>query len=669
MPLGAKAHFTLLCLLLVVSCRQTPSLEFETIPAPGNVATAGSSTESPTESPAVQETATTPLAPATPSPPPLQTPTAEPAPPVPEPESSQSPLPPGALIQTSIDGQVGVLLDEFPGSVREQMVSLILDQSEEVWRARAERQVRLTKRRLNFRNFHYEGKGQLPLPPRQLWSINLDPAGPTRQTIQGHDLITMDYSFSSLLLTGADAPGEAEPALDQVGGVWLEPMLFPIDPDHLLQRTGNACLNEAGFPPNSFDSENVWDFYDFSCEAGSGGALGCHRTRLPELSCRQALAAHVGGIETPVRFERLPWDEALAATVRLGPLPVAQQPDLAVVGQDLATNRIVYRYIEPDNCALEEGAVGGSGWRRLLQFSATIQNVGERALHVGSVVTDDPATNLFDYSLCHDHFHYTHYGEFTLDTPDPFIAGKQAFCVQSTDRYSNNEFSPLTHTYSCRFQGIQTGWVDEYGAGLDTQWLDITDLETPPEGIAVQLGFASNVDKFLCEGALALDASGAVVWEPSGLETEHGIGINRPKCDFIADWDLNNSAALDLFIPPSGSFITAPCSKDDLSPLRNCGFTERAGEDATCAPGAVVGRNVPLEDVSAPQILRVCERSALLQSGVACAYEDAMVNVILDNRDNQVSFTCPRIRDAENFSGGYALYAAPLYPAVAESQE
>lgn len=566
-------------------------------------------------------------------------------------------------------GRVGVLLDEIPADMRELAAALILEQPEEAWRLRAQRQLRLSKLRLNFRDFRYEEKGQLPLPPVELWSIQLDPAGASRQTIQGHDLILRDYTFTSHLLTDADSPGQAEPALDVIGGVWLEPFVFPLDPDLLHQRTGNACLNEAGFPPDSYDSENVNTFYDFTCQADSGGALGCHRTFLPERSCRQALAASVGEYETSIRFERLPWDEALASQVRLGPFPSAETPDLLAVASDLETNRIIYRFIQPDNCAIEEGSVGGSGWRRLLQFSATVHNVGGQPLHIGPVLAEDLEHNVFDYSLCHDHFHYSYYGEFSLGTPDKFVSGKQAFCVQSTDRFSNNELAPLTHDYSCRFQGIQTGWVDEYGAGLESQWLDITDLDIPSEGITVQLGFASNSDQFLCEGQLSLDEAGDVVWESSGFVTEEGEAIGRPKCEFSAGWDANNHAFLDVFIPQTGGYVTQPCGRDELGPLRNCGFTELPVADAACAPGALVETVLPAGLLAQPQILRACERSDRLGVGLACTFEDAVANVILSKDENRLAFSCPRVRDAEEFAGGYALYVAPLFPEGSSASE
>jgi len=658
--------------LLLSACQRQ-----EEEPAPPTAVSAISATDTAvplstiTPSPTASEATATPRPAKTSPPPSKSSPTPPPAPTAaPTAVSTVTAVPladkSGALIQVSIDSRVGVLLDEFPEEMRDRVAAAIIAQPEDVWLARAQRQLRLTKNRLNFRNFVYEDKGQLPLPPPELWDIQLDTAGPRRETIQGHDLVLLDYSFTSVLLTDPESIAQAEPVLAKEGAVWQEFFAFPADPDMLLQRTDNACVNEAGFPPNSFDSENVWHFYNFECTADSGGALGCHRTQLATFDCREALALFVGVIETDVRWERLPWDDTLADQVRVGEITNPEQPDLAVVGDDLGTNRIIYRYFTPDDCAIDEEAVGGQGWRRLLQFDATVHNVGGAALHIGSAKAEDPENNVFDYNACHDHLHYSNYGEFFLADQTELNGSKQAFCVQSTTRPSNNEWSPLTHPYSCTFQGVQAGWADEYVAGLDAQWIDITDLDVPPDGRTVGLGFTSNGDKFMCEGTLITDENGEVVWEPSGFVTETGEDINRPQCDFIENWDVNNEDVRDVFVPQTGSFVTAACANDEVGPKRNCGFTELelTANDRFCEPGENVDLSVALSQQAAPQVLRVCEWSAALGVGVACTFEDALLNQTIA-ADTAVSFACPLIRDAAkdaDIAGGYALYIAPLWP-------
>lgn len=595
------------------------------------------------------------------------------------PTSTPSP-PPGALIQVSMTSQIAVLLDEIHIDIRDRVAESILAQPEEFWRERASRQIDMTLYRLTFRNFFYEGKGQLPLTPSVLWNFEFDPAGPSRQNIQRHDMIVLNYTFNTVILTDRTSAEAAEPALAAVGGAWEEPFTLPLDPELLLQRTGNACINEGGFPPNSVDSENAWQFFDQTCFAESGGALGCHRLRLASESCFQALDLHTGLIQTFMHFERLRWDHALADSVRMGDLTSADSPDLAVVASDLGNYRVAYRYFPGDSCAVVEACVAAPGWRRLLQFDATIHNQGGEALHIGPVTVDDPQNNLFQYNSCHDHFHFSNYGDFLLGGTET-DASKQAFCVESTGRLSNNEWSPLTHDYSCRFQGVQAGWVDEYAAGLDCQWIDVTDLfpattitqtieattaTTATQPITLPLTFTSNASEFLCEGTPVLDENGEPLWEPSGVESASGVMMDRPQCDLIPDWNVNNSGTQDISIAPQGSFVTEPCRRNHIGPRRNCGFAPQWSTSAdvnfACTPGETVTLSCSVSARAEPQVLRVCDVSTRLGAGTACVYEEALVNQVVDSDDVELSFTCPGPRDASEPGGFYSFYTAPVFP-------
>lgn len=592
--------------------------------------------------------------------------------------------PEGALVSVFMESQVGVLLDEIPEAYRDDVVQALLKRPESYWEELARRQILLTRRRLNFRNFVYDNKGQLPLPPQELWHVALAPDGPRRMESGSapltHDLLAISYTFTSTLLSDAVSVAEAEPALDETGGRWDEPFIFPLDPDLLLQRTDNACINEAGFPPNSFDSENAFVFFDYTCQADSAGVLGCHRSQLPGQSCLEAMASAIGVTETVVQFERLAWDPDLADAVRVGQVTTLEGPDLQVVGSDLDVNRIVYRYFRSDSCALAEQCVSDSGWRRLLQFNGTVHNVGAVDLDIGAVDVSNPLNALFQYNSCHNHFHFSDYGDFYFAGGEQNFSSKQAFCVESTDRLSNNEWSPLTHEFTCRFQGVQAGWVDEYHAGLDCQWIDITDVEVPAEGISVTLGFTSNPDQFLCEGVPEFDEQGNPVWVPSGLETPDGRDINRPACQFVPDWDVNNDDSRELFLLPVGGMMTEACPGGEIGPLRNCGFSAQlegvtlpedvdepevelpAGEGAfACRPGRQVQLACSVEDESAPQVLRVCEFSHELGAGTACLEQDALANEIITGDEGEFSFTCPAERDEREPGGAYTFYTTPLF--------
>lgn len=69
---------------------------------------------------------------------------------------------------------------------------------------------------------------------------------------------------------------------------------------------------------------------------------------------------------------------------------------------------------------------------------------------------------------------------------------KQGFCIEDSRRYLDTPRASCEDKYDCGNQGIQVGWVDNYGSSLDCQWygdsilihqrliqfrIDITDVE------------------------------------------------------------------------------------------------------------------------------------------------------------------------------------------------
>lgn len=575
----------------------------------------------------------------------------------------------GALISTTMDGRVGYLLDELPEGLRERVAQQLIAQPESIWQERARAQARLMTYRLVFRNFFYEeveAKGQLPLPPEEKWQITLL-GSPERATVDGHDLVLIDYRLQSTLLTDGESPAAADEALGTIGGTWSEPFVLPLDPELLLQRTGFACMDESEFPPNSVDGENVATFYDQDCEAGENE---CHVTETPDEDCTEALTRAVGSLSAELQFERLPWDPALADSVRVGAIGEAGA-DLQVIGEGLDNHRIIYRYIAADSCAMAENCVTGLGWRRLLQFDASVKNVGADALHIGDVdyYLEDEDTllsrhNIFVYSECHEHYHFAHYGSFELGTENQRVGNKQAFCLQSTNRYGNNETAPLTHDYSsCEYQGIQAGWGDDYGAGVECQWIDVTGMADGGP-VTAQLEFKSNPDRFLCEGQPVLNDAGEPVFEDSGFVTDTNQRVDRPSCDFSPGWDSNNLEARSIPMPQAGGFITEPCSRGQLGPLRDCGFSAGIASlsEVACPVGGSIQLRCSVPDGTPPAVVRVCEYSEQLQTGVSCVYRDALANQVVAGSDVLVSVSCPEARDAIEVGGRVSVYGAPVVP-------
>ncbi|HEY0463837.1 MAG TPA: lysyl oxidase family protein, partial [Polyangiaceae bacterium] len=487
----------------------------------------------------------------------------------------------GALIQLSATSRVGVLLDEVPSSIRERVASALLAKPASFYEARARQQLILATYRLNFRAGFYaddSGKNQLPLPPPEAQSVRLlKKSGKIayRAQVEGHDYVLSDYQLDATVVTDLESPGISEPALSQIGGTWQEDFVFPVDPELLVQRTGFACMDEAEFPPNSVDTEDVEFFYDQECDVEPAlSTEGCHLTKLADMSCIDALTANVGKVEMPMHFERIPWDADTADAARVGKVETPTGADLAVVGEELNVNRVTYRYITPAACSLAEQCVGGTGWRRLLQFNASEKNVGAEAVNIGDVnyylddaLNDNPNANhhVYEYSACHKHYHFNHFATFTYGG-DPNLGSKRAFCLESVARYANHESSPTWSPYGgCSFQGISPGWGDQYNAGIECQWVDVTTIDTSQGPVTKPLGLKSNPDGFLCEGTPVLDANGDPEWEPTEFKSESGETVDRPKCDFVDNVDANNFEQLAVTLPvPGEGMVTEPCTRGQL---------------------------------------------------------------------------------------------------------
>ncbi len=563
---------------------------------------------------------------------------------------------PGALVAVSLESTVGILLDDVPEAWRERAAEEALAHDEAFWRARIERQLVATRLRLSYRRWFWQRMGyvkhQLPLPPPA--RRELEVGAPERMTVDGHDLVGVRYALRGTLLTDPESPGKSEPALRAAGGVWDEPFLLPVDPDLVFQRTGYACLREAA--EVTVDGENALLYWDHTCVSGAPGALNCHRTA-PDFGfdCEPTLRGRVGAVETALRFERLPWDPALADAVRLAP-PKTDTPDLAVIAEGLGRNRIVYRYIPADHCALVETCVGAPGWRRLLQFDGSLENVGGAALHLGA--PDDAALathNVFEYSACHGHEHFRFYGDFEYAGAR---ADKRAFCLLSTTRYGNHERSPLWHVYdTCSTQGIAAGWGDDYFAGIDCQWIDVTDIELEAP-LTADLTFAANPAGFLCEGAPVLDAEGAPAFESTELRTASGDPIDRPRCDFADGWEDDNFGSWPVTLPVVGGLVTGPCDRGELSPLRDCGLGEQ--RSVGCAPGERVTVACSV-DSDAPQVVRLCDYSHALGRGTACAAADALGGGLAAPEAVFEDVRCPTPRDPVEVGGRLSVYAGGLF--------
>ncbi|MCC7536217.1 MAG: hypothetical protein IT379_08385 [Deltaproteobacteria bacterium] len=184
--------------------------------------------------------------------------------------------------------------------------------------------------------------------------------------------------------------------------------------------------------------------------------------------------------------------------------PVAgAMPDLVIDATRLH-DEVIFEdlMVAPDSCAIVEECVGGTGMRRLLRFSVEAVNQGTATLFVPP---PPERPDLFQYSACHEHFHYQGFARYELvdSTGAVVLTGrKQAYCMEDTQQVLPGPDVGCVKVYSCDEQGIQAGWSDLYGNALDCQWLDVTGLpagdyilrvEVNPGRAFEELSFENNI--------------------------------------------------------------------------------------------------------------------------------------------------------------------------------
>ena len=164
-------------------------------------------------------------------------------------------------------------------------------------------------------------------------------------------------------------------------------------------------------------------------------------------------------------------------------------PDLVMDPQRfVAQMEIVDRYFDPASCAIAEGVVGGSGYRRLLRFDTVVMNRGGGDIVVGDrSEPDNPYAPFFVFHSCHGHYHIRDFSIYELVSLDGAIvkaATKQGFCFEDSFKYEDGGKS---NGYDCHFQGITAGWGDWYYKQLVGQWIDITGIPAGDYIVRVRL--------------------------------------------------------------------------------------------------------------------------------------------------------------------------------------
>lgn len=199
-------------------------------------------------------------------------------------------------------------------------------------------------------------------------------------------------------------------------------------------------------------------------------------------------------------------------------------PDLSIDAARMAESAHVEVVdFAPDACEIFEGCVGGPGKRTLLRFDLRTPNTGEGDLFLG----DPEGNELFEYSMCHNHYHFTAYADYRLldgGGNEVAFGHKQAFCLE--DISSNADPPAGEPKYTCSFQGIQTGWADVYGGGLPCQWVDITGV--PPGDYTLHA--AVNFEKLLAESSYDNNTADVTVTVPANSCQNGCVPVDAACC-------------------------------------------------------------------------------------------------------------------------------------------
>jgi hypothetical protein len=157
--------------------------------------------------------------------------------------------------------------------------------------------------------------------------------------------------------------------------------------------------------------------------------------------------------------------------------PNCTGPDLVVV-ESAITNSLYGTTIDVNesDCYINEGCLNGYGTREIIRFTTHIKNTGDIDYYIGPAGNQTPGQ--FEFDNCHNHWHYEGYARYDLFDMDNNlipIGFKNGFCVLDLECSGGG-----TAQYGCGNMGISAGCGDIYGAGLNCQWLDVTDV---PDGM------------------------------------------------------------------------------------------------------------------------------------------------------------------------------------------
>ena len=165
-------------------------------------------------------------------------------------------------------------------------------------------------------------------------------------------------------------------------------------------------------------------------------------------------------------------------------------PDLSIRGDVFLSSMYNSAINVTDACSVGEGCVQGFGNRQVVRFTTYIDNIGNQDYYIGS---PSQGTGQFEWDPCHNHYHYEGYAEYVLFDPNGFempqIGFKNGFCVLDL-ACPNGGMAK----YTCGNMGITAGCADYYGASLQCQWVDITDVPAGTYTLVMRVNWDQSPD-------------------------------------------------------------------------------------------------------------------------------------------------------------------------------
>jgi len=172
------------------------------------------------------------------------------------------------------------------------------------------------------------------------------------------------------------------------------------------------------------------------------------------------------------------------------------KPDLTVDPQRFVAHmEIVDRLFNESDCALQEGAVRATGYRRIVRFDTVILNSGDGDLVVGDHNdSNNPYAQSFVFAPCHGNYlikDFFMYELLSLDRTVVLAEHKGGFDIADSFKV----YGGKSKAYGHAFQGITSGWAASYSKQFPGQWIDITGIPAGDYIVRASINISNTFDE------------------------------------------------------------------------------------------------------------------------------------------------------------------------------